>query len=64
MSEVKGNFEVAIHSLVHKLTLAENGIYSEDSTLQEFAEKVLQEWDEDRGEDWYTSTVKRGNKDA
>lgn len=62
MSEVKGNFEVAIHMLINKLTLAEKGLYQEDITLQEFAEKVLTEWDEDRGEDWYTSTTKRDNK--
>lgn len=62
MSEVKGNFDVAIHSLINKLTVAENGLYQEDLTLQEFAEKALKEWDEDRGEDWYTSTTKRDNK--
>lgn len=62
MSEFKGNFDVAIHSLINKLAVAENGLYQEDLTLQEFAEKVLKEWDEDRGEDWYTSTTKRDNK--
>ena len=62
MRGIKGNFDVAIHSLINKLTVAENGLYQEDLTPQEFAEKVLKEWDEDRGEDWYTSTTKRDNK--
>ena len=62
MSEVKGDFEVAIHSLIHKLTRAENGFYSEDVSLQSFAEEILSEWDKDRGEDWFNSTIKRGEK--
>lgn len=62
MNQFKGNFDVAIHSLINKLSLAERGLYQNDLTIQEFAEKVLKEWDEDRGEDWYTSTTKRDNK--
>lgn len=62
MSEFKGNFDVAIHSLINKLSAAEGGLHQDDITLQEFAQKVLKEWDEDRGEDWYTSTTKRDNK--
>lgn len=60
MIEVKGNFEIAIHSLIHKLTMAENGFYRNDFTVQSFAQEILKEWNKDRGGDWYTSTTKRG----
>lgn len=58
MSEkIEGDFQIAIRLLIHQLSMAEDGLYS-DLTVKEYATDVLALWDKNRGTDWYTSTLK------
>lgn len=51
MSEVKGNFEMALIVLLRDV---DEGVLNK--------EEILDKWDKNRGNDWYTSTTKRDNK--
>lgn len=55
--KIEGDFQIAIRLLIHQLTMAEDGLYS-DLTVKEYATDVLALWDKNRGSDWYTSTLK------
>ena len=55
--EIKGDFQVALHLMIHQLTMAENDLYM-DFTPKQFASDVLALWDANRGNDWYSSTLK------
>lgn len=55
--KIEGDFQVAIRLLIHQLSMAEDGLYS-DLTVKEYATDVLALWDKHRGTDWYTSTLK------
>ena len=47
MKEIKGNFEGALLNMLSRLTLSE---YSKS--------QVLAHWDSERGNDWFTGTLK------
>lgn len=55
--KIKGDFQIALHLMIHQLTMAENDLYM-DFTPKQFASDVLSLWDAHRGNDWYSSTLK------
>lgn len=52
--EIKGNFDDAIHTLIERLVRAKSS-----PGVGKFAHELLSDWDQRRGNDWYTSTKKR-----
>lgn len=51
--EIKGNFDDAIHILIERLVRAKSS-----PGIGKFASELLYDWDQRRGNDWYTSTKK------
>ncbi len=56
-NKIEGDFQIALHLMIHQLTMAENDLYV-DFTPKQFASDVLALWDTHRGNDWYSSTLK------
>lgn len=48
---IKGNFDFALQELISRLRRAKD-----TPGLARFAEDVLFQWDNNRGNDWFTST--------
>mgnify|MGYP007088404590 CR=1 FL=1 len=59
MKEIKGDFDWALTNLISRLSTAKS-----HPTLGKFATELLREWDATRGNDWYTATGKRGERDG
>ena len=55
-SKVNGNFEGALLNLIHKL--CETKHRADNPELRMFASDLLNQWDKDRGTDWFTKTRK------
>lgn len=59
MKNIEGDFEAALYQLIQSLSHVSwpsNGASREEQLL---AQKLLREWDNTRGNDWFTQTLKR-----
>lgn len=60
--EISGNFDIALNVLIQSLVDLKYDHHS-NKTASEMAWKILDNWDQNRGNDWFTSTkLKEQNK--
>lgn len=52
---VNGDFEIALFNMINHLSETADG----QSENRDFAQEILSSWDKKRGNDWYTSTIRR-----
>lgn len=56
--KVAGNFDHALGDLIFKVQ--EGRLGNNPPEVKEFCRKLLADWDVARGNDWYTTTRRRG----
>lgn len=60
--KINGNFDIALQVLIQSLVDLKHEHHSK-KTASEMAWKILGDWDQNRGNDWFTSTkLKERNK--